>query len=198
MGAYEAQQVPSFVIGDYNKNGTVDTADYVIWRKMLSMNVPNGTGADGNGDGVVNDDDYGVWRENFGRTSAEVGSGAAGATASSHLESASSPEPGAFFLPPAAPGGIHVGAAATEGSGVGGARRLQRSASAGASGDITLLAVADSRSPDKTRFDLRDDASFDQMWIHAHRSEAFDALKESDLAGELFVALDRAFELLGT
>jgi Cadherin domain/FG-GAP repeat len=57
--------------GDYNRNGTVDAADYVVWRKTLSTNVPNGTGADGDGDGVVDAGDHGVWRENFGRTQGE-------------------------------------------------------------------------------------------------------------------------------
>jgi hypothetical protein len=37
--------------GDFNEDGTVDAADYVVWRK-------NGTGQD----------DYGKWRANFGRT----------------------------------------------------------------------------------------------------------------------------------
>jgi hypothetical protein len=42
--------------GDYNKNGSVDAADYVVWR-----DDPNRTQAQ-----------YGVWRANFGRT---VGNG---------------------------------------------------------------------------------------------------------------------------
>jgi hypothetical protein len=68
MGAYEAQQVPTFATGDYNQNGTVDAADYVVWRKGLGA--------------IYTQNDYNVWRTNFGRTAAS-GSGAAAGPASS-------------------------------------------------------------------------------------------------------------------
>lgn len=51
---------------DYNRNGVVDAADYVLWRKTLGTLVPNGTAADGNGDGVINQPDYNLWRRYFG------------------------------------------------------------------------------------------------------------------------------------
>ncbi len=51
---------------DYNRNGIVDAADYVIWRKQNGTSVPMGTGADGNGDGMVNAADYNLWRAHFG------------------------------------------------------------------------------------------------------------------------------------
>jgi hypothetical protein len=51
---------------DYNHNGVVDMADYVLWRNTLNQNVTPGSGADGNGNGVVDQADYGVWRANFG------------------------------------------------------------------------------------------------------------------------------------
>ena len=35
IGAVERQPIPAAVFGDYNKNGTVDAADYVVWRKTL-------------------------------------------------------------------------------------------------------------------------------------------------------------------
>jgi hypothetical protein len=54
--------------GDYNQNGVVDAADYVIWRKTLGL-ADTGLPADGNGNGSVDLDDYNVWRANFGRTS---------------------------------------------------------------------------------------------------------------------------------
>ncbi|MEX2308755.1 MAG: lysyl oxidase family protein [Pirellulales bacterium] len=60
--------------GDYNSDGSVDAADYVIWRKTLNSNVTPHTGADGDGDGAVDQDDYGVWTANFGDT-ATTGSG---------------------------------------------------------------------------------------------------------------------------
>jgi serralysin len=55
-------------VGDYNRNGVVDAADYVLWRNTLGSVVPPTSGADGNGDGVVSSADYNVWRANFGRT----------------------------------------------------------------------------------------------------------------------------------
>jgi hypothetical protein len=54
--------------GDYNRNGEVDTADYVVWRKLLGSTVPSFGAGDGTGDGLVNADDHGVWRANFGST----------------------------------------------------------------------------------------------------------------------------------
>ena len=39
------------ILGDYNLNGTVDAADYVVWRKTLGTSVaPPFSGADGDGD----------------------------------------------------------------------------------------------------------------------------------------------------
>jgi hypothetical protein len=56
------------VTGDYNGNGTVDAADYVMWRDTLNqagMNLP----ADGNNNNMIDAGDYDVWRSRFGRTS---------------------------------------------------------------------------------------------------------------------------------
>ena len=63
------------LFGDYNLNGTVDLADYVVWRKTSGTSVPAYTAGDGNGDGLVNAADYAIWQANFGRTAA-VGPGA--------------------------------------------------------------------------------------------------------------------------
>jgi hypothetical protein len=62
--------------GDYNANGVVDAADYIVWRKMLGRNGI-GLAADGNGNAVVDQGDYTVWQNNFGAVS---GSGAGTAT----------------------------------------------------------------------------------------------------------------------
>jgi hypothetical protein len=50
--------------GDYNANGAVDAADYVIWRDRLNQNVtiPNDSTP-----GSVTEADYSVWRSHFGR-----------------------------------------------------------------------------------------------------------------------------------
>jgi hypothetical protein len=60
------------VAGDYNSNGAVDAADYVMWRNNRGPgSLPNEGGIS---PGVVDDADYNFWRSRFGRTS---GSGSA-------------------------------------------------------------------------------------------------------------------------
>lgn len=54
--------------GDYNKNGVVDAADYVLWRNSVGQ-TGAGLAADGNGDNVVDANDYAYWRARFGNTS---------------------------------------------------------------------------------------------------------------------------------
>ncbi len=49
--------------GDYNLNGTVDAADYTVWRDaMASGNLI----ADGNSDGTVTIGDYQIWKAAYG------------------------------------------------------------------------------------------------------------------------------------
>ena len=52
--------------GDYNSDGVVDMADYIVWRKTLGSTTD--LAADGDGGGQVNDHDYDVWRQNFGNS----------------------------------------------------------------------------------------------------------------------------------
>ena len=68
---------PAGVAGDYNDNGVVDAADYVLWRNggPLENEVDN--------PGTVNQADYTVWRARFGN-----GTGAGGALSGSTI-----PEP---------------------------------------------------------------------------------------------------------
>jgi hypothetical protein len=54
--------------GDFNRNGKVDAADYILWRDTKSTAVTAGTAADGNVDGMVDNLDYAVWRAHFGET----------------------------------------------------------------------------------------------------------------------------------
>lgn len=54
--------------GDYNGDGTVNLADYVIWRDVLGATINNGSGADGDGNGVIDAGDYNVWKMNFGES----------------------------------------------------------------------------------------------------------------------------------
>ncbi|MEO1498087.1 MAG: endo-1,4-beta-xylanase [Planctomycetota bacterium] len=58
----------AILVGDYNGNGSVDAADYTVWRDAFNTAVAPGTGADGNNDGFVDEADYEVWRGNFGAT----------------------------------------------------------------------------------------------------------------------------------
>jgi hypothetical protein len=51
--------------GDYNKNGLVDAADYVVWRDTEGQAVPRGSGADANGNQTVDAADYAIWAQRF-------------------------------------------------------------------------------------------------------------------------------------
>jgi hypothetical protein len=75
-GTLPPVQSPSQALaGDYNNNGIVDAADYVVWRKNLgtSVTLPNDTTS-----GMVTSEDYQVWRANFGATSGSGSSLAGG------------------------------------------------------------------------------------------------------------------------
>jgi hypothetical protein len=64
---------------DYNRDGEVDAADFVVWRKLNGQSGINLL-ADGNLSGQVNAADYTVWQKNFGRAAFnESGSGGFGA-----------------------------------------------------------------------------------------------------------------------
>jgi hypothetical protein len=52
-------------LGDYNLSGTVDAADYTLWRNSLGQ-VGTNLLADGDGDNRIDLDDYGVWRNQYG------------------------------------------------------------------------------------------------------------------------------------
>ena len=55
--------------GDYDQNGTVDTADYETWQLAFGTAAsPSGSGADGNADGIVDAADFTVWRDKLGAT----------------------------------------------------------------------------------------------------------------------------------
>jgi hypothetical protein len=71
-----AASVPG-LSGDYNDNGVVDAADFVVWRKSSgqSVTLPNDPTP-----GTVTQADYDVWRANFGTIGSlggPLGSGAA-------------------------------------------------------------------------------------------------------------------------
>ena len=72
--------------GDYNGDGMVDSADYVVWRDTLG-DTGAGLAADGNGDEVIDVADFDIWSDNFG---------ASGPPAASAL--AAIPEPATVVL----------------------------------------------------------------------------------------------------
>jgi hypothetical protein len=56
--------------GDYNRDGIVDGADYLVWRR--TMQDGGSLAADGSRNGVVDQADYDVWRAHFGATAASA------------------------------------------------------------------------------------------------------------------------------
>jgi hypothetical protein len=61
------ERFPKGKQGDYNNNGIVDAADYVIWRKTFGQSVLNpGDGADGDESETIDQGDYDFWRARFG------------------------------------------------------------------------------------------------------------------------------------
>jgi hypothetical protein len=70
-GVALARAVVESIPGDYNRNGAVDAADYVIWRNTLGA-TGTGLAADGNGNDAIDPGDYDVWRANFGQSASST------------------------------------------------------------------------------------------------------------------------------
>ena len=75
--------------GDFNEDGTVNAADYVVWRNNLGV-VPAKLANETASLGVVDQDDYNVWKSQFGQTLPGISFGAG--------SSSNIPEPGCLFL----------------------------------------------------------------------------------------------------
>jgi beta-glucanase (GH16 family) len=57
--------------GDYNGDGRVDAADYVVWKASAGENGI-GLPADGSGNGAIDAADYLVWKTNFGAVAGDA------------------------------------------------------------------------------------------------------------------------------
>lgn len=64
-GAAYLFSVPQGLAGDYNHDGQVDAADFVVWRHTSGQSGL-ALDADGNGDGTVDSADYSLWQANYG------------------------------------------------------------------------------------------------------------------------------------
>ena len=83
--AFSSVTIPGGIAGDYNSNGVVDAADYVVWRNAGATDtLPNDPTP-----GTVDSTDYDLFKANFGKT---AGSG------SSLGGNAAVPEPSAILL----------------------------------------------------------------------------------------------------
>ncbi|MEM6798253.1 MAG: matrixin family metalloprotease, partial [Planctomycetota bacterium] len=55
---YQLDLLATFLLdGDYNRDGTVDVDDFVVWKEQFGM-IGDGLAADGNRDGIVDSADY--------------------------------------------------------------------------------------------------------------------------------------------
>jgi hypothetical protein len=67
---YEIESVVADQTADFNGNGTVDAADYTVWRNNLGlMDTATQATGDANGDGDVTAADYTAWKSAFGEAS---------------------------------------------------------------------------------------------------------------------------------
>jgi hypothetical protein len=78
------------VAGDYDHNGTVNQADYTVWRQNFGSTTL--LDSDGDLNGIVDAADYDVWRKNFGKSWPGAGSSIGGGQ-SLGLFNSTMPEP---------------------------------------------------------------------------------------------------------
>lgn len=72
---------------DYNDDGKIDGADFLLWQRQFGTSVTAFSGADGNGNGVVDAPDLAFWKTGFGS-----------ATPTGQIAAAAVPEPGSLLL----------------------------------------------------------------------------------------------------
>jgi hypothetical protein len=83
------------VDGDYNGDGTVNAADYTVWRNHLGQAFTlTGENPSASTPGIVDNEDYNFWKSRFGATSGSGSGGAGGGELSSYAV----PEPGSGLI----------------------------------------------------------------------------------------------------
>lgn len=84
---------------DFNSDGSVDAADFVVWRKNAGLvSGATHTQGDANYDGAVDSADYDVWRSQFGTVFASGASVNAGEAAASSVPAELTPAVGNLSL----------------------------------------------------------------------------------------------------
>jgi hypothetical protein len=83
--------ITPLVTGDYNRDGTVNAADYTVWRNTRGQTGVS-LAADGDGDNAITELDYDIWKSHYGNVAAGAGQSAS----SSRHENV--PEPSAALL----------------------------------------------------------------------------------------------------
>lgn len=100
---------PNYLKGDYNKNGEVDAADYVVWRNSVGQTgseyptgppatplLSNHHPADGDHSFLVDEADYPIWKAQFGKPTSNGSLEASALANPSGLSSV--PEPASLML----------------------------------------------------------------------------------------------------
>jgi hypothetical protein len=85
----------ALLLGDYDRNGVVEAADYNAWQGAMGLSVPPGTSADGNSNGIIDLGDYVVWRK---QTASGGGGSTSGAPAHASEATSGVPEPSSLLL----------------------------------------------------------------------------------------------------
>jgi hypothetical protein len=83
------------LIGDYNDDGTVDGADYTVWRDNLNMSAAALANRDPNISGLVKESDFLSWRNHYGESN---GGGAGASVSVLAYAPAAVPEPSSLTL----------------------------------------------------------------------------------------------------
>jgi len=58
----------AMIAGDFNDDGTVDAADFAVWRDNVGAVDETALSGNGNGDGIIDAGDYQLWQTHFGLT----------------------------------------------------------------------------------------------------------------------------------